>query len=193
MIDFDWWEFHRVFFEKNVSRGRICNSCEALHIQRKGKDYATIITMWCTGGHKGRRQTNWLLFKTLPSLLLGIKPGKSKQLEERKKAISLWVGLCISAPRSQLCDFPFWTDSGEGVRKGWGGWGSISVAPCALYSIAHMCTRYGGAVYHITGNVAFSRLVLTYDKPGWARWSGGQENSTDFLFWCHKHCKNCHF
>ena len=92
------------------------------------------------------------------------------------------MGWCISAPRSQLCDFPFWTDSGEGVRKGWGGWGSISVAPCALYSIAHMCTRYGGAVYHITGNVAFSRLVLTYDKPGWARWSGGQENSTDFLF-----------
>ena len=41
---------------------------------------------------------------------------------------------------------------------------------------------YGGAVYHITGNVAFSRLVLTYDKPGRARWSGGQENSTDFLF-----------
>ena len=88
MIDFDWWEFHRVFW-KNVSRDRICNSCEVLYIQRKGKDYATTITMWCTGGHKGRRQTNWLLFKTLPSLLLGIKPGKSKQLEERKWQVAL--------------------------------------------------------------------------------------------------------
>ena len=59
---------------------------------------------------------------------------------QKKQAVSEWDGVYRRQGRN-FAIFLFEQTVGRELGKGWGGWGSISVAPCALYSIARTCTR----------------------------------------------------